>query len=189
MEKTLRAPAEPNGHESGRLTNPSVVTGLRRTSEFPTSDDALAGSRYYIGQTASITRTVSGADIGAFAWATGDINPIHMDEAYASRTRFKRRIAHGMLVGSYISALLGTTFPGPGTIYMSQGMRFMRPVYVGDTIKVVATVTAYRPEKQILTIRTDCYNQDGEHVITGEAVCLVSDVAEPEGSPAREAAG
>ena len=144
---------------------------------------------YYVGQTASITCTVSGADIGAFAWATGDVNPIHMDEGYASQTRFKRRIAHGMLVGSYISALLGTEFPGPGTIYMSQGMRFMRPVYVGDTIRVVATVTAYRPDKQILTIRTDCYNQDGEHVITGEAVCLVSDVTVPSRGTMREAAG
>ena len=144
---------------------------------------------YYEGQTATITRTVSGADIGAFAWATGDVNPIHMDEAYASTTRFKRRIAHGMLVGSYISALLGTEFPGPGTIYMSQHMRFMLPVYVGDTIKVVATVTAYRPDKHILTIRTDCYNQDGAHVITGEAVCMVSDVAAPLAAAGRNAAG
>jgi 3-hydroxybutyryl-CoA dehydratase len=145
--------------------------------------------KYYEGQTASITRTVTGAEIGAFAWATGDTNPVHMDEGYASRTRFKRRIAHGMLVGSYISALLGTEFPGPGTIYMSQGMRFMRPVYVGDTIRVVATVTAYRPDKHILTIRTDCYNQNGDHVITGEAVCLVSDVTVPLAAAAREAAG
>jgi 3-hydroxybutyryl-CoA dehydratase len=145
--------------------------------------------KYYEGQTASITRTVTGAEIGAFAWATGDTNPIHMDETYASKTRFKHRIAHGMLVGSYISALLGTEFPGPGTIYMSQGMRFMRPVYVGDSIRVVATVTAYRPDKQILSIRTDCYNQHEEHVITGEAVCLVSDVVAPLAAGVREAAG
>lgn len=145
--------------------------------------------KYYEGQTATITRTVSGADIGAFAWATGDVNPIHMDEAYASTTRFKRRIAHGMLVGSYISALLGTEFPGPGTIYMSQHMKFMMPVYVGDTIKVVATVTNYREDKEILTIRTDCYNQDGAHVITGEAVCKVSDVSVPLAAGSRSAAG
>ena len=163
-----------------------------RANGHPPLADVLPGpgARYYVGQTASITRTVTGAEIGAFAWATGDTNPIHMDEAYASTTRFGSRIAHGMLVGSYISALLGTEFPGPGTIYMSQGMRFMRPVYVGDTVRVVATVTAYRPDKQILTIRTDCYNQRGEHVITGEAVCLVSDVAVPRLTGAtREAAG
>lgn len=144
---------------------------------------------YYEGQTASITRTVTEAEIDAFAWATGDTNPVHMDEAYAQRTRFKHRIAHGMLVGSYISALLGTEFPGPGTIYMSQRMRFMKPVYVGDTIRVVATVTDYRDDKAILTIQTDCFNQRGDHVISGEAVCLVSDVAAPMPAGAREAAG
>jgi acyl dehydratase len=145
--------------------------------------------KYYEGQTASIFRTVTEAEIDAFAWATGDTNPVHMDEEYARRTRFKHRIAHGMLVGSYISALLGTEFPGPGTIYMSQRMRFMKPVYVGDTVRVVATVTAYRPDKEILTIQTDCFNQRGEHVISGEAVCLVSDVASPVAARAREAAG
>jgi len=84
-----------------------------------------------------------------------------------------------MLVGSYISALMGSEFPGPGTIYMSQGMRFMRPVYIGDTITVVATVTGYRADKAILSLRTDCFNQHGEQVIAGEAVCLVSDVRAP----------
>ena len=131
---------------------------------------------YFEGQTASISRTVTEPEIEAFAWATGDTNPVHLDEEYARHTRFKRRIAHGMLVGSYISALLGSEFPGPGTIYMSQGMRFIRPVYIGDTIRVVATVTGYRADKAVLTLRTDCYNQHGEQVIAGDAVCLVSDV-------------
>jgi 3-hydroxybutyryl-CoA dehydratase len=134
---------------------------------------------YFEGQTASLTRTVTEAEIEAFAWATGDTNPVHLDEAYAAGTRFKRRIAHGMLVGSYISALMGSEFPGPGTIYMSQGMRFMRPVFIGDTITVVATVTGYRADKAILSLRTDCFNQHGEQVIAGEAVCLVSDVRSP----------
>jgi acyl dehydratase len=132
---------------------------------------------YYEGQTASLTRIVREEDVEAFAWATGDRNPVHLDERYAAGTRFHRRIAHGMLIGSYISGLLGTKFPGPGTIYMSQNMRFLKPVYFGDAIRVVVTVTGYRAEKAILSLRTDCYNQRGEQVIAGDAVCLVSDVS------------
>ena len=133
---------------------------------------------YSEGRSASLTRTVTEADVEAFAWVTGDANPVHIEDEVAARTRFGRRIAHGMLIGSYISALLGSEFPGPGTIYMSQSMRFVRPVYLGDTVRVVATVTAYRPDKQILTLKTDCFNQRGDAVLTGEAVCLVSDVLE-----------
>ena len=132
---------------------------------------------YFEGQSASLTRTVNEADVEAFAWATGDANPVHLDLAYAAGTRFKRRIAHGMLVGSYISGLLGSEFPGPGTIYMSQTMTFLKPVYLGDTVRVVAIVTKFRPERDILTLLTECFNQHGEKVITGEAVCLVSEVA------------
>jgi 3-hydroxybutyryl-CoA dehydratase len=131
---------------------------------------------YFEGQTASLSRKVTEAEVEAFAWATGDANPVHLDEDYAKGTRFKQRIAHGMLVGSYISALLGTQFPGPGTIYMSQSMSFLRPVFLEDTVNVVATVTGYRPDREILTLRTECFNQRGDKVVTGEAVCLVSDV-------------
>jgi 3-hydroxybutyryl-CoA dehydratase len=134
---------------------------------------------YFEGQTATLSRTVTEADVEAFAWVTGDANPVHLDEELAARTRFGRRIAHGMLVGSYISALFGSEFPGPGTIYMSQSMKFLRPVYLGDTVRVVATVTAYRADRQILTLLTECFNQADEKVLTGEAVCLVSDVMEP----------
>jgi 3-hydroxybutyryl-CoA dehydratase len=133
---------------------------------------------YYEGQTASLTRTISEADVEAFAWVTGDANPVHLDEEMAARTRFGKRIAHGMLVGSFISGLLGSQFPGPGTIYMSQTMKFQRPVYLGDTIRVVATVTAYRADRQILTLKTEIFNQRDETVLSGEAVCLVSDVAD-----------
>jgi len=133
---------------------------------------------YYEGQTASLTRTISEADVEAFAWVTGDANPVHLDEEMAARTRFGKRIAHGMLVGSFISGLLGSQFPGPGTIYMSQTMKFQRPVYLGDTIRVVATVIAYRADRQILTLKTEIFNQRDETVLSGEAVCLVSDVAD-----------
>lgn len=132
---------------------------------------------YSEGQTASLTRTVTEAEVEAFAWASGDTNPVHLDEDYAKRTRFGRRIAHGMLIGSYISTLLGTQFPGPGTIYMSQTMAFLHPVYLGDTVEVVVTVTGYRAEREVLSLRTECFNQRGDMVLRGDAVCLVSDVS------------
>jgi 3-hydroxybutyryl-CoA dehydratase len=134
---------------------------------------------YFEGQTAALSRTVTENEVEAFAWATGDTNPVHLDEDYARRTRFGRRIAHGMLIGSYISTLLGTEFPGPGTIYMSQSMKFLRPVFLGDTVRVVVTVTGYRPDREVLTLKTECFNQRGDAVVAGEAVCLVSDVSEP----------
>jgi 3-hydroxybutyryl-CoA dehydratase len=135
--------------------------------------------KFSIGETASLTRVVTAQDVEAFARVSGDENPVHLDEAYAATTRFKTRIAHGMLTASYISALLGSRFPGPGTIYLKQELAFLRPVYLGDTIDVRATVTQYRSDKQILTLETDCMNQRGEKVISGEAVCLVADVEKP----------
>ncbi len=132
---------------------------------------------YELGRWESVTRTVTAKDVERFAEATGDTNPVHLDEDFAATTRFKRRIAHGMLVGSYISSLIGTEFPGPGTIYLSQTMKFMAPVYLGDTVTIRATVAGYRPEKEILTLETVVTNQHGVKVLTGEAVCLVSAVA------------
>ncbi|MBD5654496.1 MAG: MaoC family dehydratase [Candidatus Eremiobacteraeota bacterium] len=131
---------------------------------------------FAIGKTASLVRTVSAAEVEAFAALSGDTNPIHLDETYAAGTRFGRRIAHGLLVASYISALLGTKFPGTGTIYMSQSLAFKKPVFIGDTVTVVATVTAFRADKAIVTIETAVFNQFGEQVIVGEAGGLVRDV-------------
>ena len=136
----------------------------------------MGESAFRVGQRSSLTRTVTAADVEAFARITGDTNPVHLDAAYAATTRFGRRIAHGMLVASYISALLGTKFPGPGTIYVNQGLSFLRPVFLGDTLEVSVTVTAYRPEKAILTLETAVHNQDGQKVLAGEAVCLVADI-------------
>ena len=129
------------------------------------------------GQTASLTRTVTAADVEAFARVTGDMNPVHLDEAYAATTRFGRRIAHGMLAVSYISAILGTHFPGPGTIYLSQNVSFLAPVYLGDTITATVTVSKFRAEKGVLTLLTECWNQDGVKVVDGQAVVLVSEVS------------
>lgn len=139
---------------------------------------------FEIGQSASLTRTVSAEDVDRFAAATGDVNPVHLDEAYAATTRFGKRIAHGMLGASYISALLANKFPGPGTIYLKQSLTFTKPVFLGDTVTVTATVTAYRPDKHILTLETIGTKQDGARVFEGEAVVLVADVKDASAPPA-----
>lgn len=125
-----------------------------------------------IGARASRTRRITNAEIQAFAQATGDRNPVHLDDAYAARTRFGRRIAHGMLTGGLISAVLANDLPGPGTIYLSQSFQFKAPVYIEDEITATVELTAYRPEKRIATFRTTCTNQEGKVVLEGEAVVL-----------------
>jgi 3-hydroxybutyryl-CoA dehydratase len=127
-----------------------------------------------IGHTASFTKTVTDADIVAFARVTGDDQPLHLDDAFASRTRFKKRIAHGMLSVGYISAVLGTKLaPSNVVVYLSQQIRFRLPVAIGDTITAEAEVTEIDHEKNIFTVRTDCVNQRGEAVIKGEATVLL----------------
>lgn len=128
---------------------------------------------FQVGESASLTRTITEDDVVAFACLTGDTNPLHLDEAYARTTRFGRRIAHGLLTAGLISALLGTELPGPGAIYLEQSLRFLEPVYPGDTITATVEVTAYREDKGLVTLRTECFNQQGEQVLTGEAVLLV----------------
>jgi 3-hydroxybutyryl-CoA dehydratase len=137
----------------------------------------MEDSNFFVGQSASLVRTVSAEDVEAFAALTGDTNPIHLDEDVASKSRFGRRVAHGMLVASYVSTLLGTKFPGTGTIYVSQTLTFVRPVFLGDTLTVTATITTYRSSKALATIATSVANQASANVVLGEAVCLVRDVA------------
>jgi 3-hydroxybutyryl-CoA dehydratase len=131
------------------------------------------------GRRAAVTRTVTEADLQAFADLTGDRNPLHFDPAYAARTRFGDRIAHGMLTAGFISAVLGMHLPGPGGIYVSQTLRFIRPVRIGDTITATAEVVAYDPGRRRLTLRTICMNDRDETVLDGEAVLLVEPPAEP----------
>jgi 3-hydroxybutyryl-CoA dehydratase len=125
-----------------------------------------------IGDNASRTKIVTDADIQAFAQASGDTNPVHLDDDYAATTRFGRRIAHGMLTASVISAILGNDLPGPGTVYMSQTLAFKAPVYIGDNITTTVEVVAYREDRRIATLRTTCTNQDGILVLEGEATVL-----------------
>src|ERR1700716_1735419 len=115
-----------------------------------------------VGDTASLTKTITDSDIRAFAELSGDRNPIHLDDEYAATTRFGRRIAHGMLAASLISTVLGTELPGTGTIYLSQNSRFLAPVYPGDTVTARVTVTNIREDKPTVTLETICENQSGE---------------------------
>jgi acyl dehydratase len=124
------------------------------------------------GTRASLTRTITEADVIAFAELSGDHNPIHLDAEYAAQTRFGRRIAHGLLSVGLIGALLGNQLPGPGAIYLSQAIRFWAPVYLGDTVTATVEVIAVSEERRRVTLSTTCANQRGEQIITGEAVVL-----------------
>jgi phosphate acetyltransferase/phosphate butyryltransferase len=122
-----------------------------------------------VGETASLTRTLSRADIELFAVMSGDVNPAHLDDDYARSDLFHHIIAHGMWGASLISTLLGTKLPGPGTIYLGQTLRFERPVAVGDQITVSVTATAKQAEHHRVSFDCRCLNQRGEEVIGGVA--------------------
>ncbi len=123
-----------------------------------------------VGDTESFTKTVSEADVYNFAGVTGDFNPAHIDEEYAKGTFFKKRIAHGMLSAGFISKVLGTQLPGPGAVYMKQDLKFLAPVYIGDTITARCEVTEVITEKNRIVLKTTCVNQSGIVVIDGVAV-------------------
>lgn len=127
-----------------------------------------------VGETASLSKTITDDDIHAFAELVGDHNPVHLDDSYAKGTRFGRRIAHGMLSASLISALLANKLPGEGTVYLSQTLQFVAPVFPGDTVTARVTVTKVRDDKPIVTLETVCVNQNEETLITGEAVVLIA---------------
>lgn len=128
---------------------------------------------FLLGQAAEVSRTISAADIEAFAQLTGDDNPVHLDEAFAAQTQFGGRIAHGMLSAGLISAVLGTKLPGPGAIYLGQSLRFMAPVRPGDTITARVEVIELLPEKRRIRLQTTCTNQAGVTVIHGDAQLLL----------------
>jgi 3-hydroxybutyryl-CoA dehydratase len=127
-----------------------------------------------VGDSAEVSKTIADEDVRAFAELTGDRNPVHLDEEYAASTRFGRRIAHGMLGASLISAVLANELPGRGTVYLSQTLRFTAPVFLGDTITARVVVKGVREDKPVVTLETFCTNQRGERVVEGEAVVLVS---------------
>lgn len=126
-----------------------------------------------VGDSFSKERLVTDELVRAFADVSGDYNPLHLDEEFAKTTRFGRRIAHGMLSGAFISAVLGYEFSEKKIVYLSQTMKFTAPVYIGDTVMTTATITNIREDKQIVTLDTVCTKQDGEVVVKGESVVMV----------------
>lgn len=122
-----------------------------------------------IGQQAEYRKTVTAQDILLFAVVSGDANPVHLDEDFAKGTVFKERIAHGMLTGSLVSAALAMRLPGPGSIYVSQSLRFRRPVRIDDTLTVQLTISEKRDDKKLVTLDCKIVNQNGEAVASGTA--------------------
>lgn len=127
---------------------------------------------WQVGDSAQFTKTIADEDIARYAEISGDTNPVHVDEEYARTTRFGRRVAHGMLTAGFISTVLGTKMPGPGTIYLGQSLRFLAPVYPGDTITATATIVRYDVERGRMTLSTVCTNAEGAEMLTGEAEVL-----------------
>ena len=126
-----------------------------------------------IGDKFSTTKQITDAVVRGFAELSGDFNPIHLDEEFAKTTQFGRRIAHGMISGALISAVLGNEFRGLKIVYLSQTMKFTAPVFIDDTVTATATVTNIREDKQIITLETICTNQAEKVVVKGESMIMI----------------
>ena len=125
-----------------------------------------------VGDRASMSKTVSESDVYLFAGITGDFNPAHVDQQASEGTPFQGRIAHGVLSAGFISAVLAMKLPGPGTIYLGQELRFVKPVRIGDTVTALCTVSQVDAGRNIVKLDTTCTNQRGETVITGTATVM-----------------
>ena len=126
-----------------------------------------------IGETYSVTKVITEADIANFAGIIGDFNPVHVNPEYAKTTMFGQRIAHGMLTASFISTCIGCGIPGINALYLSQEIKFVKPVYIGDTITACVEVTEKMDAKQRIVLRTTVANQRGELVVDGKALAMV----------------
>ncbi|UCE12453.1 MAG: MaoC family dehydratase [Candidatus Heimdallarchaeota archaeon] len=126
-----------------------------------------------IGDRADYKRTITEDDIKLFAEVSGDHNPLHLDEDYAKKTFFQGRIAHGMLSASFISTVLASELPGPGSIYLKQDLVFKKPVRIGDTITASVEVIKKNDEKKRITMKTTCVDQQNETVVDGEALVMM----------------
>lgn len=129
-----------------------------------------------VGQTAVISETITDTHIARFADLSGDRNPLHLDDAWAAKTRFGGRIAHGAFTGALVSRVLGMELPGTGSVYLSQSLRFVAPVRPGDTVTARAEVIELDAKRNRVKLRTTCSNQRDEVIADGEAVMLVDDV-------------
>jgi phosphate acetyltransferase len=157
------------------ITLASIASGLTHGTAQDAPDTLCENQTFdelEIGETASLTHTLTTQDVRTFAAMTGDTNPIHLDAAYASRTPFHTVIAHGMWGASLISTVIGTRMPGPGTICMNQRWQFVRPVHVGDTLTARVSVAIKDAHTHHITLACRCSNQHGDDVITGSAQVL-----------------
>ena len=127
----------------------------------------------HVGDAAEMAKTVTESDIALFAGVTGDFNPVHIDAVAAEQSMFGGRIAHGMLSAGFISAVLGMRLPGPGSIYLSQTLRFTKPVRIGDTVTARVEVIEVIAAKRRVRLATVCRNQNNETVLEGEAVVMI----------------
>ena len=141
-----------------------------------------------VGQVAELAKTVTESDIVLFAGVTGDFNPVHVDAEAAKQSVFGERIAHGMLSAGFISAVLGMRLPGPGSIYLSQTLRFTKPVRIGDTVRARVEVVEVIAAKRRVRLATTCRNQNDEVVVEGEAVVMMENREQDTGRSNRQGA-
>jgi len=170
MDTLTRPPIAPK-------LGPDLATDsvLAEPAQADTADSAAAFLQNHpfaeicVGDGACLVRTVTQRDIQLFATVSGDVNPAHVDALYAQSSQFHEIIAHGMLGASLISTVLGTRFPGPGTIYLAQSLSFLKPVPIGATLTVTVTVRSLDPLRHRLVLSTRCVDQAGDVVIDGVA--------------------
>lgn len=158
----------------------TVIRGSEGGTAMPTREENINGLK--VGQKAVIVKTMTAADIQQYSVLTGDTNPLHTDRAFAKKTQFGEPIAQGMFSASVISACIGSRLPGPGTIYLTQELRFLRPVKVGDTVIARIEVTDIIKEKNRVRLKTTLHNQRGEQVIDGSALVVPPAVDQVKGT-------
>lgn len=131
--------------------------------------------RFQVGAKGTITKTITQETVTTFAHLTGDTQPLHLDPSYGAKTRFGKQVAHGVISTGLISAILGVEMAGPNVtvIFLGINIRFVAPVFPGDTVTAECVVTRVRDDKPIVTLDAKCVNQDGAEVLTGEATIMV----------------
>lgn len=129
---------------------------------------------FFLGQTGTFSKTLTQSDVYSYAGICGDFNPVHINSVEAEKSRFGKQVVHGMLTASLISTVIGMVMPGPGSVYLGQELKFLKPVFFGDTITAKVTIDGIDKEKKILHLKTEEFNQNNLIVVTGYAEVLIS---------------
>jgi acyl dehydratase len=153
----------------GFYRTPAYLSEERGGGVILARSDGEGPLRLKVGQSAVRTKTITDADLHAFAQLTGDWNPLHFDDAFAAATRFGRRVAQGGIAAGMLNALVAMDLPGPGTVFMSQTLTYHAPAYVGDTLTARAEVVSLKPDKPVCQLRFEVTNQDGKRLLDAEA--------------------